>query len=70
MLRKVVDGLYWIEGSDGLPIALATTLDDGTPLKVAEEWWSTVRRLTEWISTPEAREWFFRHGMPYPPNDA
>lgn len=70
MLRKVANGVYWIEGPDGLPVGLTTTLDDGTPLKVAEQWWSATGRLAEWIATPEAREWFARHGVPYPPSDA
>jgi hypothetical protein len=69
VLRKVADGVYWIEGSDGLPVGLATTLDDGTPLKVAEQWWEASRSLAEWTSTPEAREWFARQGVPYPPGD-
>jgi hypothetical protein len=32
--------VYWIEDADGLPLVLATTTDDGTPLKVAEQWWA------------------------------
>lgn len=69
MWHKVTGGIYWIEGPDGIPVGLATTLDDGTPLKVAEQWWAVNRRLAEWIGTPEAREWFARHGVPYPPGD-
>jgi hypothetical protein len=38
--HKVAAGVYWIEDADGLPLALATTTDDGTPLKVAEQWWA------------------------------
>jgi hypothetical protein len=34
-LRRVVGGVYWIADADGLSLALAATLDDGTPLKVA-----------------------------------
>ena len=29
VLRKLAGGVYWTEDSDGLPTALATTLDDG-----------------------------------------
>lgn len=70
MLRKVADGVYWIKGPDGLPVGLATTLEDGTSLEVAEQWWSATRGLAERLSTPETREWFARHGVPYPPSDA
>jgi hypothetical protein len=27
--------VYWIEDADGIPVALVTALDDGTPLKAA-----------------------------------
>jgi hypothetical protein len=70
MLRKVVDGVYWIEGPDGTPVGLTTTSDDGTSLKAVECWWSPIRAIAEWISTPAAREWFASHGVPYLPNEA
>jgi hypothetical protein len=28
-------------------LALATTLEDGTPLKVAEQWWAASRRMLD-----------------------
>jgi hypothetical protein len=38
VLRKLADGVYWTEDADGLPSALATTLDDGvTSLRAAEQ---------------------------------
>ena len=45
MWRKVADSVYCIEDADGAPLALATTLDDGTPLKAAEAWWAASRRM-------------------------
>jgi hypothetical protein len=45
MWQKVADGVYCIEDADGMPLALATTLDDGMPLRVAEQWWSASRRM-------------------------
>jgi hypothetical protein len=47
MWRKVANGVYWIEDVDGLPVALATTLGDGTPLRVAEQWWDARRGMVE-----------------------
>jgi hypothetical protein len=45
MWRKVAEGVYCIEDADGMPLALATTLDDGTPLKAVEPWWAASRRM-------------------------
>lgn len=45
MLRKVAEGVWWIEDADGMPIALVTALDDGTPLAVAEQWWAASQTL-------------------------
>ena len=56
MWHKVADGVYAIEGPDGLPIALMTTLGDGTPLRVAEQWWAGSRTLLEWAKTDAGRE--------------
>ena len=47
MWRKVADGVWCIEDVDGLPMALATTLDDGTSLKVAEQWWAAARGVID-----------------------
>jgi hypothetical protein len=48
MLRKVADGVYWIEDADGLPMAfLVTVLADGTSLKAADSWWAASRRMLE-----------------------
>jgi hypothetical protein len=42
------------EDADGLPTALVTHLEDGTSLKVAEQWWAAsqnlLRTLTEWAA--------------------
>jgi hypothetical protein len=58
VLRKLADGVYWAEGADGLPAALATTLDDGvTSLKAAEQWWAASQRLLEWVALAAGREW-------------
>lgn len=43
MWQKIAHSVWCIEDADGLPMALATTLDDGTPLKVAEQWWAAAR---------------------------
>lgn len=64
MWHKVADGVYAIEGLDGLPIALMTTLDDGMPLRVAEQWWAGSRRLLEWAKTDAGREWLRHLGEP------
>jgi hypothetical protein len=45
MWHKVADGVYWVEGPDGLPVGLATTLDGGTPLTIAEGWWAGAQKL-------------------------
>jgi hypothetical protein len=45
MLRKVADGVWYIEDADGLPAALVTTLQDGTPLGLAEQWWTASQTL-------------------------
>lgn len=47
MWRKVADGVWCIEDADDLPMALATTLDDGTPLRVAEQWWAAARDVID-----------------------
>jgi hypothetical protein len=48
VLHKLADGVYWAEDADGLPTALATTLDDGvTSLKAAEQWWAASQRLLD-----------------------
>jgi hypothetical protein len=52
MWWKVIDGVYWIEDADGMPLALATTLDDGTPLKAAEPWWAASRTMLD-LDWPE-----------------
>jgi hypothetical protein len=52
MWRKVADGVYCIEDADGMPLALATTLDDGTPLKAVEPWWAASRRMLD-LDWPE-----------------
>jgi hypothetical protein len=52
MWRKVADGVYCIEDADGMPLALATTLDDGTPLKAAEPLWAASRRMLD-LDWPE-----------------
>ena len=64
MWQKVADGVYAIMDADGLPAGLATTLDDGTPLKVAEQWWSASRKLVEWAGSDAARELLERYGDP------
>jgi hypothetical protein len=50
MLRKVAGGVWWIEDADGLPAALVTTLDDGTPLSAAEPWWAASARMIETLA--------------------
>jgi hypothetical protein len=70
MWHKVAGGVYWVEGPEGLPAGLATTLDDGTSLKAAGQWQARIVSLAKWVSTPEAREWFAQHGPPYPQSDA
>ena len=60
MLRKVADGVYWTEDADGLPLALVTALDDGTSMKVAEQWWDASRRLLDWVSSDAGRDWLKR----------
>jgi hypothetical protein len=71
MWQKVADGVWAVEGADGLPTALATTLDDGTPLKVAEQWWAARQNLLEWAASGEAREWLGRHdGLQGPTGDS
>lgn len=57
MWHKVADGVYAIEGPDGLPIALATSLEDGTSLRVAEQWWAGSRASLDWVESDAAREW-------------
>jgi hypothetical protein len=57
MLRKVAGGVYWIADANGLPLALATALDDGTPLKVAEQWWAVNSTLLDWASSDAGRDW-------------
>lgn len=55
--------MVWaIEGSDGLPIALTTTLEDGTPLQVAEQWWAGSRALLDWVVSDAGREWLSNFG--------
>lgn len=71
MMRKVADGLFWTEDADGLPAALVTALDDGTPLKVAERWWATSRTLfqtlAEWAASDAPHEWLICYGEPDAP---
>jgi hypothetical protein len=65
ILRKLADGVYWTEDADGLPAALATTLDDGiTSLKAAEQWWSAGQRLLEWSASAAGLEWIERAERP------
>lgn len=45
MLRKVADGVWYIQDADGMPAALVTALDDGRSLAVAEQWWTASQRL-------------------------
>ena len=45
MLRKVADGVWCIEDADGMPAALVTAMEDGTPLVVAEQWWNASQML-------------------------
>jgi hypothetical protein len=52
MWHKVADGVYCIEDSNGLPMAVATALEDGTPLRIAEQWWDASRRLLD-----SCRDW-------------
>ena len=67
-LRKAADGVYWTEDADGLPAALVTTLDDGTPLKVAEQWWWTASRTMMDRATDLARELLERYAKPGEPS--
>jgi hypothetical protein len=62
-LRKLADGVYWTEDADGMPAALATTLEDGvTSLRAAEQWWAAGQSLLEWTASDAGREWVERHG--------
>ena len=64
VLHKLADGVYWAEDADGLPTALATTLDDGvTSLKAAEQWWAASQRLLEWVASAAGREWTGQAGQ-------
>jgi hypothetical protein len=64
VLHKLADGVYWAEDADGLPAALATTLDDGvTSLKAAEQWWAASQRLLEWVASAAGREWIEQAGQ-------
>jgi hypothetical protein len=56
--------VYAIMDADGLPAGLATTLDDGTPLRVAEQWLSASRKLAEWADSDAAGELLERYGEP------
>ena len=47
-----------------MPAGLATTLDDGTPLRVAEQWLSASRKLAEWADSDAAGELLERYGEP------
>jgi hypothetical protein len=40
-----------------MPLALATTLDDGTPLKAAEPWWAPAAGCWTWTG-PNRRSHF------------
>jgi hypothetical protein len=62
MWHKVAAGVYWIEDADGLPLALATSTDDGTPLKVAEQWWAASNAPIGWAGSDAGREWLSRFG--------
>ena len=64
MLRKVADGVYWSEDADGLPMALVTALDDGTSLKVAEQWWVPGQLLLEWAASGAVSDWLDLYGEP------
>jgi hypothetical protein len=70
-MRKVADGLYWVEDADGLPAALVTALDDGTPLKAVERWWMASRTLlqtlAEWAASSAPCEWLDFYGEPGAP---
>jgi hypothetical protein len=37
--------VYCIEDADGMPLAVATTLDDGTPLMAAVPWCAASLRM-------------------------
>jgi hypothetical protein len=69
MWHKVAAGLYWIEDADGLPLALASAMDDGTPLKVAEQWWAASSALLDWAVGDAGREWLSQFGELDEPGD-
>lgn len=69
MLRKVAEGIYLAEDADGLPAALVTTLDDGTPLKVADQWWTASRTVMD-RATALARDLLERSGESGEPSGA
>jgi hypothetical protein len=48
MWEKVAEGVYCFEDVDGMPLAVATTLDDGTPLKVAAHGGPPVAGCSAW----------------------
>jgi hypothetical protein len=71
MWRKVADGVWCTEDADGMPAALATSLDDGTPLRIAEQWWGLGQRLLDWVGSDAERELPDRYGIdPDPPFEA
>jgi hypothetical protein len=58
MLRKVANGVWWIEDADGMPTALVTALADGTPLAVAEQWWTASHDLLHDLTNSDSvRDW-------------
>jgi hypothetical protein len=59
---KVGAGLYWVEGADGLPLAIAPALQDGTPIMVAEQWWAASNAMLDWVGSNAGREWLSRLG--------
>jgi hypothetical protein len=60
-----------VEDAVGLPSALVTALDDGTPLKAAERWWMASRTLlqtlAEWAASNVPCEWLGAYGEPGAP---
>jgi hypothetical protein len=69
MWQKVAAGVYWMEDADGLPLALASAMDDGTSLAVAEQWWAASQALVEWAGSDTGREWLRRFSPGRPGED-
>lgn len=69
MLRKVADGVWWTEDSDGLPGALVTHLEDGTSLRAADQWWTASRAVAATLAE-SARDLLERYEGPGDQADA